>query len=79
MDIGIFSGLWSGVSTTLGQGAAEISELTGSADKKRAQEYALAQLKAQTTATTSAQKTKIYIIVGVVLFMIVILLMSKKN
>ncbi len=79
MGPGMFQGLWSGISNTLGHGAAEISELTGSADKKRAQELALKQLDIQQAAKASSDKIKLYIIIGVVLFLIVGALASKRS
>lgn len=74
-----FDSLWSGVSNTLGYGAAEISELTGSADKKRAQELALKQLSAQSQITLDQQRTKMIIIICVFVFMIVGAVISRKR
>lgn len=74
-----FDSLWSGVSNTLGYGAAEISELTGSADKKRAQELALKQLSAQSEIIASQQKTKMLIVIGVFLFLIIGLAISRNK
>lgn len=74
-----FDSLWSGVSNTLGYGAAEISELTGSADKKRAQELALKQLTAQSEIIGSQQKTKMLVVIGVFLFLIIGVVISRRE
>lgn len=77
---GLFNGLWGGISTTLGQGAAEISEMTGSADAKRAQELKLAQL-ANEDKIRQEQNKKTFIILGVVAGTIILLFLisTLKN
>ena len=78
--LGIFDGLWGAVGTSVGYGASEISEMTGSADKKRAQEMALAQLKANEDLALSASKSKrLNLIVGVILFVIVMFAMMARS
>jgi hypothetical protein len=81
--LGIFDGLWGAVGTSVGYGAAEISEMTGSADKKRAQEMALAQLKANEDLTLNASKAKrlnlIVAVILIVMFMIMVTVKAKKT
>ena len=72
MQAGMFSGLWGGISNTLGYGALEISEYTGSADKKREFELALAKFK-YNESLLKEQGIK-YIIIGSVVLVLIIVI-----
>jgi hypothetical protein len=78
MDVGIFSGLWGGVSGTLALGAAEISEYTGSADKKRQQELALNQLSLA-GLKQKAEANKQYILIAGIIIVIIALVIIKSR
>ena len=78
-QLGLFNGLWGGVSNTLGLGASEISEYTGSADKKREQELALSKLNVQSQALQAAATQKNLIIIAVVILVVVLFVFKKKK
>lgn len=78
MNLGIFNGLWSGVSNTIGQGIAystnQYNVKSGEYDKQRLQELELQRIKAKQQETTL-----IVVVVVVMLILVVFIIGRKKN
>lgn len=75
---GIFSGLWSGVSNTIGQGIAystnQFNVKSGETEKERQAALQMAQLKAQ-----QQQNILIVGVVVVVLIIVAVIVIKRRN
>lgn len=78
MNLGIFQGLWSGVSNTIGQGIAystnQFNVKSGETEKNRQAALEMAQIKAQ------QQQTLLIVgLVVVVLVIVAVIVIKRRN